>query len=132
MPVVLGIWFATGYAVWRYDAHHRILDVASQAVFEAAHMLPAAMVPAALSPPVPPPPPPETPLRRDSFSAYADEFDGRVLEDYCASRSWHEGVVFSCEVFPGGVGRVRNGLLTCVRMAIETGCKEPLPFIARS
>lgn len=49
-------------------------------------------------------------------------FVGWPLQRACAEvDDWVEGVVFLCDNNFGGVGNVRNFILTCVRYAIEAG-----------
>lgn len=49
-------------------------------------------------------------------------FVGWPLQRACAEvEDWVEGVVFLCDNNFGGVGNVRNFILTCIRYAIEAG-----------
>lgn len=65
--------------------------------------------------------------RKDIFIQQATdwEIDGpwnpKPLHDLCASRNFTEGLHFQCARAYGGVGNVRNIVLTCVRYAIEAG-----------
>ncbi|KAK2610482.1 hypothetical protein N8I77_003909 [Diaporthe amygdali] len=62
------------------------------------------------------------------------KFEGGELAQLCASRKWHpedKGLVLTCAPMPGGVGEVKNGLLHCIRFAIEIGAQLVLPRITR-
>lgn len=51
-------------------------------------------------------------------------FDGAELARLCAGKEWHpedKGLILTCEPMPGGIGEVKNGLLHCIRFAIEIG-----------
>ena len=48
-------------------------------------------------------------------------FDQRPLHGICAGTKWRPGLIFECKPSYGGVGNVRNTILTCVRYAIEAG-----------
>jgi hypothetical protein len=48
-------------------------------------------------------------------------FNNTALHNLCAGKSWREGLHFKCAPAFGGVGNVRNIVLTCVRYAIEAG-----------
>ncbi|KAK4206692.1 hypothetical protein QBC37DRAFT_444918 [Rhypophila decipiens] len=43
------------------------------------------------------------------------------LARVCKETTWNPGVVFICDDNSGGIGNIRNYLLTCVRYAIEAG-----------
>ena len=48
-------------------------------------------------------------------------FDQRPLHRICAGTKWRPGLIFECQASYGGIGNVRNTVLTCVRYAIEAG-----------
>lgn len=49
-------------------------------------------------------------------------FVGWPLERACSeSTTWTQGLVFVCDNNSGGIGNIRNYILTCVRYAIEAG-----------
>lgn len=51
-------------------------------------------------------------------------FEGGELARLCAARQWHpddKALVLTCSPMPGGIGEVKNGLLHCIRFAIEIG-----------
>jgi len=51
-------------------------------------------------------------------------FEGTELARLCAGRDWHpddKALILTCAPIPGGVGEVKNGLLHCIRFAIEIG-----------
>lgn len=51
------------------------------------------------------------------------EFNGSAIEALCSNKTWTPGMVLTCEAVPGGLGDVKNGILNCIRTAIEMGCK---------
>lgn len=54
--------------------------------------------------------------------------EGTGLAALCASRTWFpddKAVIVSCEPSSGGPGAVKNGLLSCIRFAIEVGGEFP-------
>lgn len=51
-------------------------------------------------------------------------FEGSELARLCGGREWHpddRALILTCAPVPGGVAEVKNGLLHCVRFAIEIG-----------
>ncbi len=48
-------------------------------------------------------------------------FDGRPIADFCSSRLWTPGLVLSCDPPSGGIGKVKNAHLHCIRIAMEMG-----------
>lgn len=48
-------------------------------------------------------------------------FVGWPLARVCSETSWTDGLVFICDDNSGGIGNIRNYILTCVRYAIEAG-----------
>ncbi|KAH8762613.1 hypothetical protein F5883DRAFT_118585 [Diaporthe sp. PMI_573] len=61
-------------------------------------------------------------------------FEGTELARLCAGRDWHpddKALILTCAPIPGGVGEVKNGLLHCIRFAIEIGAQLVLPRITR-
>lgn len=52
------------------------------------------------------------------------DLDGSALAELCASKTWFpesEGIILTCEHVPGGIGEVKNGILNCIRLAVELG-----------
>lgn len=47
----------------------------------------------------------------------------------CAEKEWTPGLVFTCNNPVGGLGNLRNSILTCVRFAIEAGASFVMPHI---
>lgn len=58
-------------------------------------------------------------------------FDGAPIEKLCASRTWTPGLILSCDPPPGGIGEVKNAILTCIRFGIEMGAELVLPDIIK-
>lgn len=50
-----------------------------------------------------------------------DPLDNTPLWELCNGKQWRKGLIFDCPRPAGGVGNVRNKVLTCVRYAIEAG-----------
>ena len=51
-------------------------------------------------------------------------FEGAELARLCTDKEWRpedEGLILTCAPMPGGIGEVKNGLLHCIRFAIEIG-----------
>ncbi|OAA64224.1 hypothetical protein SPI_02871 [Niveomyces insectorum RCEF 264] len=65
-------------------------------------------------------------LRNDVEGA---AFNGTGIGDLCASKTWTKGLVLTCEAVPGGVADVKNGVLNCIRIAIEMGAEVIVPDI---
>lgn len=69
----------------------------------------------------------ETADRKQQFIQQAStwEIDGPFnpapLSDLCKSKKWQPGLIFKCDDAFGGVGNIRNIMLTCLRYAIEAG-----------
>jgi hypothetical protein len=81
----------------------------------------------ALSAPVPPP---------SIFNIHDYNFDGEYigwpLERVCNETTWTPGLTFVCDNNSGGIGNIRNFILTCVRYAIDGGASQIiLPKIQR-
>jgi hypothetical protein len=52
------------------------------------------------------------------------KFEGTELARLCAGKGWHpddKALILTCSPIPGGMGEVKNGLLHCIRFAIEIG-----------
>lgn len=49
------------------------------------------------------------------------KFDPKPIQKVCASKKWNPDLIFICGTPQGGIGNVRNVVLTCVRYAIEAG-----------
>jgi hypothetical protein len=68
-----------------------------------------------------------TTITKEQFiqNASAWEIDGPFnnipLHDLCKSKEWQLGLVFKCDDAFGGIGNIRNIILTCIRYAIEAG-----------
>ncbi|CZT01337.1 uncharacterized protein RCO7_02033 [Rhynchosporium graminicola] len=66
--------------------------------------------------------PPSTP-RKLSLNDY--DFDGPYigwpLARTCNETKWQPGLVFICDNNSGGIGNIRNFILTCIRYGIEAG-----------
>ncbi|CAK7220184.1 hypothetical protein SBRCBS47491_004104 [Sporothrix bragantina] len=56
-------------------------------------------------------------------------FKGDGLADLCSDKKWTPGLLLTCDAVPGGVADVKNGILTCMRVAIEIGAEIILPEI---
>jgi hypothetical protein len=59
----------------------------------------------------------------------SEDFNTAAIEEVCASRSWPNDVVFQCDKIIGGIGNVRQEVLTCVRWAIEMGAGMIIPNV---
>lgn len=59
--------------------------------------------------------------RRIDLSDPEAPFIGWPLARVCKEASWTPGLVFICDNNSGGIGNIRNFILTCVRYAIEAG-----------
>ena len=74
---------------------------------------------------------------KDTFirDAAAWEIDGECndgpLRDLCSSKDWQPGLIFRCDDAFGGVGNIRNIILTCVRYAIEAGGQTGFPSLCK-
>lgn len=74
---------------------------------------------------------PRTDLTRSTLAAKADDYDLSTadaqfiswpLARVCAeTTTWTPGLVFVCDNNSGGIGNIRNFILTCLRYAIEAG-----------
>lgn len=58
-------------------------------------------------------------------------FDGTALNKVCNNVQWREGVYFDCSNNSGGIGNMRNFILTCIRYAIEGGATLIMPTIRK-
>jgi hypothetical protein len=52
-----------------------------------------------------------------------------AIKSLCASTSWNESVVFTCDESSGGIAELRNAILNCVRYAIAAGGSLVIPTI---
>jgi hypothetical protein len=72
-------------------------------------------------PPVIPPPSVDASI----FNIYDLDFNGKYigwpLERVCNETEYQPGLVFLCDNNSGGVGNIRNFILTCIRYAIDAG-----------
>ncbi|KAK4120304.1 hypothetical protein N657DRAFT_649372 [Parathielavia appendiculata] len=65
---------------------------------------------------------PPTARQSIDLSRADSPFIGWPLERVCRERtSWTPGIVFVCDNNSGGIGNIRNYILTCFRYAIEAG-----------
>lgn len=65
-----------------------------------------------------------------SFASDIDgTFDGKAIKLLCGRKRWEHRVAISCGRIQGGVGNVRNVVLTCLRFAIEAGGDFVIPTI---
>ncbi|KIH90395.1 hypothetical protein SPBR_00591 [Sporothrix brasiliensis 5110] len=64
-------------------------------------------------------------LNHDISGAYV----GDGLSDLCSAKTWTPGLILTCDAVPGGMADVKNGILTCIRVAIEIGAEVILPDI---
>ena len=53
------------------------------------------------------------------------EYNDGPLRELCSGKEWTSGLIFKCDNAFGGVGNIRNIILTCVRYAIEAGGQTP-------
>ncbi|CAK7270817.1 hypothetical protein SEPCBS57363_004299 [Sporothrix epigloea] len=56
-------------------------------------------------------------------------YNGDGLSDLCATKKWTPGLLLTCDAVPGSMTDVKNGILTCMRVAIEIGAEIILPEI---
>ncbi|EPE04724.1 alternative oxidase [Ophiostoma piceae UAMH 11346] len=75
---------------------------------------------------------------RDERAVFVDDFlshdvSGRFESDgimsLCSGKRWTSGLVLTCDAVPGNMADVKNGVLTCIRIAIEMGAELILPNI---
>ncbi|OIW22761.1 hypothetical protein CONLIGDRAFT_657998 [Coniochaeta ligniaria NRRL 30616] len=59
--------------------------------------------------------------RKIDLSVPETPFIGWPLARVCSETSWTDGLVFICDNNSGGIGNIRNYILTCLRYAIEAG-----------
>lgn len=64
----------------------------------------------------------------------ADAFDkapikSSAISKVCSKTKWNQDLVFTCDNSFGGVGNVRNSVLTCVRYSIAAGAALVVPKI---
>lgn len=55
---------------------------------------------------------------------FEGEFIGWPLQRLCNETQWVPGLIFVCDNNSGGIGNIRNFILTCIRYAIEAGAGE--------
>jgi hypothetical protein len=72
-------------------------------------------------PPVIPPSPADPKLFNLQDLDFNGEYVGWPLERVCNETKYQPGLVFMCDNNSGGVGNIRNFILTCVRYAIDAG-----------
>jgi len=56
-------------------------------------------------------------------------FDGTAIKAMCSKKRWDHRAVVSCGRIQGGVGNVRNVILTCLRFTMEAGADFVIPSI---
>jgi hypothetical protein len=71
-----------------------------------------------------------------TFNLHDYDFNGQYvgwpLERLCSETTWTPGLVFVCDNNSGGIGNIRNFILTCIRYAIDAGASGiTLPRIQR-
>lgn len=49
---------------------------------------------------------------------------GRPPKRVCEKAQWTPGLAFVCDNNSGGIGNIRNCILTCIRYAIDTGASQ--------
>jgi GDP-fucose protein O-fucosyltransferase len=72
-------------------------------------------------PPVIPPPPADPALFNLNDLDFNGKYIGWPLERVCNETKNQPGLVFICDNNSGGIGNIRNFILTCVRYAIDAG-----------
>jgi len=55
--------------------------------------------------------------------------DSDAIRNICSGTKWNPDLVFICDNSKGNIAHVRNGILTCVRYAIEAGANLVVPRI---
>jgi len=62
------------------------------------------------------------------FNLHDYHFDGQYvgwpLQRVCDETEWIPGLIFVCDNNSGGIGNIRNFILTCIRYAIDAGASE--------
>lgn len=56
--------------------------------------------------------------------SFHGEYVGWPLKRLCDESQWSPGLIFVCDNNSGGVGNIRNYILSCVRYAIEAGATQ--------
>jgi hypothetical protein len=79
---------------------------------------------------------PTIPASKSTFNLHDYNFNaeyvGWPLENLCKETEWVPGLTFVCDNNSGGIGNIRNFILTCIRYAIDAGASELiLPRIQR-
>jgi hypothetical protein len=68
------------------------------------------------------------PSSSSTFNLHDYDFDGEYigwpLERLCKETTWAPGLTFVCDNNSGGIGNIRNFILTCVRYAIDAGASQ--------
>lgn len=59
------------------------------------------------------------------------QFDGSALRKVCNDIQWMEGLYFDCSNNSGGIGNMRNFILTCIRYTMEGGASLVMPTIRK-
>ena len=69
-----------------------------------------------------------TPSPSKIFNTHDYDFDGEYvgwpLQRVCQETRWTPGLTFVCDNNSGGIGNIRNFILTCVRYAIDAGATQ--------
>lgn len=68
-----------------------------------------------------PKPPPSAPTFNLHDYDFNGEYIGWPLERVCNEAKYQPGLVFVCDNNSGGIGNIRNFILTCIRYAIDSG-----------
>lgn len=71
---------------------------------------------------------PQEGLLKIDFEVDGD-FDGRSLRHLCDNTGWVEGRIIWCAPVEGGIGNVRNAILTCLRYSIASGSAVVMPSL---
>ena len=110
-----------------------VSSTSAEGAFSTSAPAPAASkdaTPAKASPSIP------SSLSASIFNLHDYNFDGEYvgwpLERLCNETEWVPGLTFVCDNNSGGIGNIRNFILTCIRYAIDAGASELiLPRIQR-
>ncbi|RKF82742.1 putative alternative oxidase [Golovinomyces cichoracearum] len=66
-------------------------------------------------------------LKEDVFKS--PPVDSEAIRDICSSTKWNQSLIFTCDDNNGGIGKVRNSILNCVRYTIAAGGSLVMPKI---
>ncbi|TQS37591.1 hypothetical protein Golomagni_01930 [Golovinomyces magnicellulatus] len=68
------------------------------------------------------------PLLKEDVFKYPP-VDSEAIRDICSATKWNQSLIFTCDDNNGGVGKVRNSILNCVRYTIAAGGSLVMPKI---